>query len=622
MYDKTSWKARQGSGLNKFIKSGETGNVVYLDNAPDSITEPGTPFTAENMNHIEEGIAEVTEAVNQEITDRNTAINEHNLSVTSHADIRDIINNHIGIPAWDSDNYILTFTAKNGSTLKIDIPLESLARDLDFDPATKELVITKQDSTEIRVSVADLIDVYEGSTGSHIQITIEPGNVIRAILLSGSITEDELSNALLEKINGKVDMDMIGRPNGAAGLDDKGKVPLVQLPPLGGEGLPAGGAAGQILAKASDDDFDTEWVEQSAGGGGSFIPDFSSMQLLASSSTSPQPTTVTAPRDGFIRASWIFSGVINQAVMAINKVGGTHIWSGYFSGTATGSPVSNSGTVSPLIPVSAGDSLTAQFGFSAPSSSNHNFQFQFFETKKQFVTPMVTSAMPFLPDYTHFTDLGAQSGATPYTVTIPRDGFLVFSFYADGGSAAAFVNMAIAPYGQSDTVWRGFIPLTNGLRTGINSPFLPVKAGQRFTSVITTSGSGFSNLNQRYYFYDPVVTLPPQVNMTYALTEVDTGKIWVDGNPIYRLCFSGNFPAIAANTEHTIYFGGGMVQKLISSGGEWSYHPTVHIPINSYFSGQWSSLYISNGNISFRTYSTMARTTNETYIFWLEYTKY
>jgi hypothetical protein len=35
-----------------------------------------------------------------------------------------------------------------------------------------------------------------------------------------------------------------------------------------GVGVPAGGATGQVLAKASDDDFDTEWVDQAGGGSG------------------------------------------------------------------------------------------------------------------------------------------------------------------------------------------------------------------------------------------------------------------------------------------------------------------------------------------------------------------
>lgn len=34
-----------------------------------------------------------------------------------------------------------------------------------------------------------------------------------------------------------------------------------------GEGVPVGGTTGQVLAKATDDDYDTEWVDQSGGGG-------------------------------------------------------------------------------------------------------------------------------------------------------------------------------------------------------------------------------------------------------------------------------------------------------------------------------------------------------------------
>lgn len=37
-----------------------------------------------------------------------------------------------------------------------------------------------------------------------------------------------------------------------------------------GQGVPTGGTSGQVLAKASGTDYDTEWVEQSAGGGGAW----------------------------------------------------------------------------------------------------------------------------------------------------------------------------------------------------------------------------------------------------------------------------------------------------------------------------------------------------------------
>lgn len=43
------------------------------------------------------------------------------------------------------------------------------------------------------------------------------------------------------------------------------------IPGPAGEGVPAGGDTGQVLAKASGDDYDTEWVDQSGGGGGGAV---------------------------------------------------------------------------------------------------------------------------------------------------------------------------------------------------------------------------------------------------------------------------------------------------------------------------------------------------------------
>lgn len=45
-------------------------------------------------------------------------------------------------------------------------------------------------------------------------------------------------------------------------------------PGADGIGVPAGGASGQVLAKASEADHDVVWVDQSVGGGGDFDTDF------------------------------------------------------------------------------------------------------------------------------------------------------------------------------------------------------------------------------------------------------------------------------------------------------------------------------------------------------------
>jgi hypothetical protein len=66
MYEKTEWKARKGDNLNMFEKVQETAKFVVLANAPTAVTEPGTPFSAANMNHIEDGIKAAHDGITEE----------------------------------------------------------------------------------------------------------------------------------------------------------------------------------------------------------------------------------------------------------------------------------------------------------------------------------------------------------------------------------------------------------------------------------------------------------------------------------------------------------------------------------------------------------------------------
>jgi hypothetical protein len=56
MYIKTNWLAKVGTGLNRFLKSDEDTTHVTLSPDPTGISQAGTPFTVDNMNHIEDGI--------------------------------------------------------------------------------------------------------------------------------------------------------------------------------------------------------------------------------------------------------------------------------------------------------------------------------------------------------------------------------------------------------------------------------------------------------------------------------------------------------------------------------------------------------------------------------------
>jgi hypothetical protein len=65
-YNKTIWTERDGIKLNRFIKAEETPTSVVLINNPEQITVPGTPFSTDNMNKIEEGIYEIHERLDAE----------------------------------------------------------------------------------------------------------------------------------------------------------------------------------------------------------------------------------------------------------------------------------------------------------------------------------------------------------------------------------------------------------------------------------------------------------------------------------------------------------------------------------------------------------------------------
>lgn len=60
-YTPTNWQARAGTGLNRFVD--QNGNTLILTSSPTEVITPGTPFTADNMNHIETGVADAHTAI-------------------------------------------------------------------------------------------------------------------------------------------------------------------------------------------------------------------------------------------------------------------------------------------------------------------------------------------------------------------------------------------------------------------------------------------------------------------------------------------------------------------------------------------------------------------------------
>lgn len=77
-----------------------------------------------------------------------------------------------------------------------------------------------------------------------------------------------------------------------------GMVPMSEHPFWGddipeGQGVPAGGTTGQVLAKKSDADYDTEWVDQTGGGGG-----------VTMAPITTNPITVESQSGGSMNLKW------------------------------------------------------------------------------------------------------------------------------------------------------------------------------------------------------------------------------------------------------------------------------------------------------------------------------
>ena len=81
-YQKHVWVARTGTKLNRFLKYNETATSVELVNSPESITQEGTPFSAQIMNEIEEEMERSSQAQEQ-INADNAEINAKQTEIES-----------------------------------------------------------------------------------------------------------------------------------------------------------------------------------------------------------------------------------------------------------------------------------------------------------------------------------------------------------------------------------------------------------------------------------------------------------------------------------------------------------------------------------------------------------
>ena len=175
--------------------------AISLEDLPPQVEvlqEVGSSTTAVmSQNAVTEELSK--KASVESVTD---GISAHNTSSTSHADIRKLLNTCVGLPAYDSSSYKITFTTLAGVTAEIDLPIEQLA--LRYNAETESIEFDNADGTTTSIPVSAFVKEYVGSIGDRIQISIDENNVIHATVLKNSIDWDCLSFELQERINDHV----------------------------------------------------------------------------------------------------------------------------------------------------------------------------------------------------------------------------------------------------------------------------------------------------------------------------------------------------------------------------------------------------------------------------------
>lgn len=160
--------------------------------------------TTGNSSNLVMSQASVTEELSKKASVESVTdgISAHNTSSTSHADIRELLNTCVGLPAYDSSSYKITFTTLAGASVEIDLPIEQLA--LRYNAETESIEFDNADGTTTSIPVSAFVKEYVGSIGDRIQISIDENNVIHATVLKNSIDWDCLSVDLQARINDHV----------------------------------------------------------------------------------------------------------------------------------------------------------------------------------------------------------------------------------------------------------------------------------------------------------------------------------------------------------------------------------------------------------------------------------
>jgi hypothetical protein len=350
------------------------------------------------------------------------------------------------------------------------------------------------------------------------------------------------------------------------------------------------------------------------------IPDYTNyITAVASVSTdNGNPSSYTAQEDGFVQLGTgsIVGSQLAQVTLGL-YVNGRRVSFENWDLTLYGGGNYSFGKI---IPVKKGDVITC---FASRNTGTGNWAILYFIRPRKIPAPWATE-IAFLPDYATAVQRGiynipsnSTAGSGNMIWTADRDCFIQLRSSWSGNSQTA-INLSLAINGNV-ILWE--TTKNQGLYDQWTALF-PVKKGDIITWTAQPASQTTTTGSVTLYSYQPVSVVPPVINETFSTTETNTGKKWVNGNPIYRKCWTGNITSqnnadVVITLESNFW-----PSALLGWGGSTTFGgTTVNIGHNIYNGNTYKMIiFATNGRLDLAV-SIPGSPVAGNYALWVEYTK-
>lgn len=162
---------------------------------PTAVSQLTNDSTFVSKNYVDQKTTELTEnkADKSDVTAQNNRI-------------KIIENNYIKSVEYEPRTGIFRFTLQDGTIKTMDLAIEKVVTNFEYDATNSSLKLTLADGTSQSIPLSGFITAYTGVENNQIQVLIQTENTIEAILKDNSITLSKLSNEVKEYFASKDDV--------------------------------------------------------------------------------------------------------------------------------------------------------------------------------------------------------------------------------------------------------------------------------------------------------------------------------------------------------------------------------------------------------------------------------